>query len=139
MSIKPVFFDTNVLVYAYDNREPDKRQTARALLEERAIDPDGKISTQVLQEFCNVGLSKLGMSPEAIDIVIEDLLSPLLAHTPDASFYKRAIALRQKCGLSFYDALIVQAAVDLGCTTLYSEDLQEGQVFGDLIVYNPFK
>jgi len=134
-----VFFDTNVLVYAYDRREPAKQRVARALLEEKAVDKEGAISTQVVQEFCNVGLSKLNISSDAMAIVIDGLLGPLLAHTPSGGFYKRAIVLQEQCGLHFYDTLILQAALDLGCSTLYSEDLQDGQTFGTLMIKNPFK
>lgn len=134
-----VFFDTNVLVYAYDNRDQAKQQAARALLKLRAVNNDGVISTQVVQEFCNVSLSKLKLAPHSLSILIDDLLlEPLLAHTPDAGFYRRAIALQQRYKLSFYDSLIVQAAIDLGCTILYSEDLQDGQRFEKLTVKNPF-
>jgi len=134
-----VFFDTNILVYAYDNRDPKKQQVARALLEERAIDENGKISTQVVQELCNVGVGKLNLPFDALATIIDELLAPLLAHVPDAEFYKRAIQLREKHGFHFYDSLIVQAAIDLHCTTLYSEDLQDGQKFGELTIKNPFK
>ncbi len=133
-----VFFDTNVLVYAYDNRDAAKQKVARVLLTEKAVDADSAISTQVVQEFCNVCIGKLRKSAAELTSVMDDLLGPLVAHTPDMPYYKRALALQQRYSLAFHDALIVQAALDLGCATLYSEDLQDGQKFGGLTVKDPF-
>jgi predicted nucleic acid-binding protein len=92
----------------------------------------------VLQELCNVFLGKLSVKPEELVDIIDSLLGDLVAHTPSVPYYERAIGLKKRYGLSFYDALIVQAAIDLGCETLYSEDLQDGQKFGTLTVTNPF-
>lgn len=135
----PVFLDTNVIVYAYDNRDHAKQKTARALLESVTGDDTGVISTQVIQEFCNVTRTKLSVVTKIPLVeIIDDVLTSMLQHVPNIAFYKRALQLITAHSLGFYDALIVQAAIDLGCETLYSEDLQDGQKFGSLSVKNPF-
>lgn len=133
------FIDTNVLVYAYDSRDPVKRDIARSLIR-KLLAGKGAISTQVVQEFCSVALHpKKPLTGDDIELVFEEVLLVLLQHVPSADFYRRALKLCRYEQLSFYDALIVQAAIDLGCQTLYSEDLQAGRVYGSLSVKNPFK
>ncbi len=131
-----VFFDTNIMVYAYDERDPVKQKRARELINNN----DGLISTQVIQEFCNVALVKIkNIDRLGLEGVLREVLNPILAHVPSTAFYTRAIQLFSDNSISFYDALIVQAALDLDCSILYSEDLQDGQKFGTLQVVNPFK
>lgn len=136
--MKSVFLDTNILVYAYDIRDLAKYRRAEEFIRPLLAEDSVVISAQVLQEFCNVSLSKLNMTAEGLLTLIDKLLGGLVAHKPSGPYYKRAILLKQRYHLSFYDALIVQAAIDLGCETLYSEDLQDGQKFGGLTIRNPF-
>jgi len=70
--------------------------------------------------------------------ILRELMTPLLAHRPDDAFYLRALETYEKYSLSFYDALIVQAAIDLKCTVLYSEDLQADAHYGKVKIVNPF-
>lgn len=70
--------------------------------------------------------------------IVRELLAPFLAHQPDATFYLRVLETYERYSLSFYDAAIVQAANDLNCTILYSEDLQAGARYGKVKVVNPF-
>ncbi len=88
----------------------------------------------------NVALSKFAvkLSAQELEQVMFMLLKPLCSHTPTFEFYQRTLKLYASHSLSFYDALIIQAAMDLGCRTLYSEDLQDGQRFGTITVKNPF-
>lgn len=137
-----VFLDTNVLVYVYDGRDPQKRGQASRLLKESLSNNDRVvISSQVITEFCNVMTTKKGILIKAPDLhmILDDILRPLLAHVPSVDFYQDTLTLLDKCSLNFYDALIVQAALDLECDILYSEDLQDGQKFGSLTIQNPFK
>jgi predicted nucleic acid-binding protein len=135
-----VFIDTNIFVYAHDETDPKKSRQARKLLADLAADSTGCISTQVIQEFCNVVLRKSAtpLLPKDIGRIIKELLTPLLAHRPDGLFYLRTLVTYSRYSLSFYDAAIVQAAIDLNCTTLYSEDLQTGASYGKVLVINPF-
>jgi predicted nucleic acid-binding protein len=134
------FIDTNIFVYAQDQSDEAKTKVSQELITKLLLDKQGFISTQVIQEFCNVFLKKAEkpLQPNDITEVIDSLLVPMLAHTPDSSFYKRAINIYSKHSLSFYDSLIVQAAIDLKCELLYSEDMQNGARYNGVIVINPF-
>ena len=83
-----VFIDTNIFVYAHDETDPTKAKLARQLLVDLASDKNGCISTQVIQEFCNVALRKSAtpLLPKDVGRIIRELLSPLLAHRPDGLF-----------------------------------------------------
>jgi predicted nucleic acid-binding protein len=100
----------------------------------------GVISTQVVQEFLNVALRKFAQPmtiAESRDYLQVTLL-PLCRHYPSALFYDRALLLKESTGFSFYDSLIVAAAVDTGCSTLFSEDLQDGRTVQGVKIVNPF-
>lgn len=136
-----IFLDTNILVYIYDRHDDARHQSAVRLFGEEWVNDEKVISMQVIAEFCNVMLTKKGLIMKVPDLefVITNVLKPLLGHVPSAEFYQGAARLYASHSLSFYDALIVQAALDLDCALLYSEDLQGGQTFGKLKVVNPFK
>jgi predicted nucleic acid-binding protein len=127
------FFDTNVLLYLLSK---DAGKADRA---EELVANGGVVSTQVLNEFAAVASRKLGMSwPE-----IRDILLPIRAICEIAPVtletHGRGIAIAERYGLSFYDAVIVASALGAGCKTLYSEDFQHGQVIArQLRIRNPF-
>ena len=126
------FFDTNLIVYA--QQEGQKGERARALLSE-----GGSLSVQVLNEFVAVARRKLGKDWDEIDAAIDDalaLLEPPVALTLDTHNVARALARAHD--FSFYDALIVAAALEAGCGTLYSEDMQNGLKIGALTIVDPF-
>src|SRR5258708_14684197 len=126
------FFDTNILVYAQQNGA--KADRARALLA-----GGGRLSVQVLNEFTAVARRKLGKDWREIAEAIDDalvLVGPPLALTLDLHVAPRSLAGTYP--LSFYDALIIAAAIDVGCDTLYSEDMQQGQTIGPLRIRSPF-
>ena len=128
------FFDTNILIYAFAADDP-RSARAEALLAE-----GGVIGVQVLNEFTNVARRKLSWKwaqIEAAIVVIEELLGP--ARPLTTAIHARAVVLARDHTLSFYDALIVAAAVDAGCAVLCSEDMQHGQKFGNLSIDNPFR
>ena len=134
------FIDTNIFIYAFDESNVHKTQTARKLLTDLTNSHKGRISTQIIQEFCNVVIKKsvTPLKPSDVRKVIRELFTPLLAHQPDVDFYLRVLETYKRYSLSFYDAAIVQAANDLNCTILYSEDLQTGAHYGKALVVNPF-
>jgi predicted nucleic acid-binding protein len=141
MAVKDnVFFDTNVLVYQFDKTAPKKQRQAIELIERYGFDGRAMISTQVAQEFMNVALKgfAIKLTPTELELVIDDLLKPLCAHSPNFDFYRRALRLCASNSISFYDSLIVQAALDCGCVKLYSEDMQDGQQLDSLTIINPF-
>ena len=140
-----LFFDTNIIVYAYDATASVKQQRARAVIEAAMQADRFVISTQVMQEFYNVAARRRLMSAQRA----AQMLRHLAEHTvvaADAESVLRAFSLQQRHTLSAWDALIVQAALDAGCGVLYSEDLQEGRRFDVaggahpvLQIVNPFK
>jgi len=126
------FFDTNILVYA--QQTDAKGDRARELFA-----AGGKLSVQVLNEFTAVSRRKQRRDWREIAEAVADVLTtvdPPLALTLD--LHNSARALAQDHGLSFYDALIVSAAIEAGCDTLFSEDMQHGRSIGGLAIVNPF-
>ena len=136
-----VFLDTNVLVYLYDASEPQKQAKARALLAGlgRAEGDHPIISTQVLQEFYVTVSRKLARSlPEGEVLLAMRSLRSFPTVQVDVAMIFEAIDLCQKFRLSFWDALIAQAAISAGCSRMLTEDLQHQMWIGDLMVENPF-
>jgi predicted nucleic acid-binding protein len=131
------FVDTNVIVYAHDRMDDAKRERARALLEKLALDGSLTVSTQVLQETYNALIRKLLVDPSKAQFAVEKLAASRVVGS-NADFVLNALRLSQRFQLSVWDALIVQAALASRCTTLFTEDMQAGQRFGELEVVNPF-
>jgi predicted nucleic acid-binding protein len=136
-----VFLDTNVLVYAVDEDEPDKRERARRLL---AADGEGSagrfvLSAQVLSEFYVTVTRKLAR-PLAEDVAAAavELLGQLPTIAIDRALVAEAIALSRSARISHWDGLVVAAAARGGCARLLSEDLNDGQRIGGVLVENPF-
>jgi predicted nucleic acid-binding protein len=131
------FIDTNILVYCHDAKEPVKQAQAAQLLQQAMVAGELVLSTQILQEFYNTAVGKKLRSPEqAIALCRVWAEFEVVNSTPDLLF--RAFELHQRFQLSVWDALVVQAALDSGCTTLYTEDLQHGLRIGYLEIVNPF-
>jgi predicted nucleic acid-binding protein len=139
MSGNRTFVDTNVLVYAHDVTAGDKHDRARALLEELWDTREGCLSVQVLQEFFVTTTRKIPKPLEApaAGQVINDL-ALWQVHAPAARDVLAAIDIHQQTGASFWDAMIIRSAQELGCQTLYSEDLNPGQAYAGVRVSNPF-
>lgn len=140
----PIFFDSNVLVYGYDPHENDRRERALGLIAEAMRTRRFTASTQVMQEFYNTVLRRRFLAPADALGFLELIAGHTVVHA-DADSVLRAIALQHRYRTSVWDALIVQAALDAGCATLFSEDMQDGQRFaaiGDasmtVTVINPF-
>ena len=132
------FLDTNILVYSVDARAPEKMERAHELVGRSLTNGSGCISYQVVQETLNVLTGKLGMSAESIRRLLDEILVPLWQVNPTAALYQSAVSLQSRYGFSFYDSLIIAAALEAGCTRLYSEDLQHGQQVQRLTILNPF-
>jgi predicted nucleic acid-binding protein len=131
------FFDTNVVVYAYDRNAGLKRDRAKALIEAHVRSGTFVLSTQVMIESYNTLQRAALLKREAALVIVEGLAEEHVVAT-DAALVLRALRLSQRHQLSHWDGLIVQAALDAGCTALYSEDMQAGMRFGDLEIVNPF-
>ena len=134
------FLDTNILVYAFDNRSPKKRGRADAIIQESLDTRRGVISYQVVQEFLNVASRGPNPMPTRESrLFLEQVLWPLCEILPDAGLYAIALDVRDETGWAYYDSLIVGAAVRGGCDILLSEDLQDGRVVRGVEIRNPFK
>ncbi len=134
------FFDTNVLVYTVDRRDPTKQATAQALVGQALATGSGVISFQVVQETLNALTRRARQVMPAADAadLLAELLVPMWTVHPSAKLYGKALEVQGRQGFSFYDSLIVAAALQAGCKRLYSEDLQHGQKVGSLRIENPF-
>ena len=135
-----VFLDTNVLVYLFDADNPAKQCRVQDLLSNRKLRAQLILSTQVLQEFYVSVTRKLAtpLDPEAAFQAVQDLAAfPVVQIDPPLILL--AIHRSRKAKVSFWDALILEAALAAGATLLYSEDFQDGAVFGGLRIANPFK
>jgi predicted nucleic acid-binding protein len=131
------FVDTNLLVYAHDLSTGRKHDKARELIESLWGDRSGVLSTQVLQElYVSLRKAPRPLPPtEARQIVAEYLRWEIVVNTGESVL--EAVDLEMRYRLSFWDALIVQAAAASGAKTLYSEDLSHDQVYGTVRVVNP--
>jgi predicted nucleic acid-binding protein len=131
------FVDTNVLVYAADESKPTPRKTriARELLLQRGL----VLSVQVLNEFTVNARNekKLNLTPEMeFDWIQQWLLFPIQAMSAES--FLEARLFHERYQVSHWDGLILAAAKESKCSTLYSEDLQTGQTYETITVINPF-
>jgi len=134
------FLDTNVFVYSFDAGAPAKARRATELIRRAVATGKGIVSFQVAQEFFNVALRRFAqpMTVAEAEQYLATVFRPLLAVHSSQVLYAEALRLSDRYRLSWYDALIVAAAIEGQSSLLFSEDLQHGQRFGDLRVQNPF-
>lgn len=132
------FVDTNILLYAHDRSAGLRHERARGLVERLWTSGEGVLSTQVLQELC-INLRRKIARPlpaEEIRQIIQDYLSwEIVVNSPRSVLHALDIELRYQ--ISFWDALVLQAAEGSGAAILYSEDLAAGQKYGAVQVVNP--
>jgi predicted nucleic acid-binding protein len=135
-----VFLDTNVFVYELEISEPKKSAQAEALIRSSIKARRGVVSYQVVQEFFNVAFKKFAkpLSVMEAEEYLRKTFVPLLAVDSSPRLFREAIRIKNQHRLSWYDALIVAAAVEAQCEILYSEDLQSGRKFEGVTIQNPF-
>jgi predicted nucleic acid-binding protein len=135
-----IFLDTNVFVYALSKSVPSKQVIASRLLKDAIESGRGTISFQVVQEFFNVAFRRFTPPMTTVDAeqFLTVTLRPLLAVQSSYGLYMQALQLTRGHSLSWYDSLLVAAALESDCRTLYTEDLQHGQTFDSLRIVNPF-
>jgi predicted nucleic acid-binding protein len=132
------FFDSTVFVYAFEGGDPARQGIAQQLLARHFSAGHALVlSVQVLMETYNVLTHKKRVAPPDALAAIRLLMQHEVV-APGADAALRALELAARHGVTAFDSLIVQAALDAGCDTLYSEDLQNGRRFGALQVVNPF-
>ena len=131
------FIDTNVLIYAEASDEPAKRQAALALLKQLYESASGVLSTQVLQEYCNVALKKLKLPAAHIRAQL-NLYEQFEVVQITPALIRAGLDLHQTRSVSFYDAIVLASAQTAGCSDLFSEDLNAGEMVGGVRIINPF-
>jgi predicted nucleic acid-binding protein len=133
------FLDSNILVYQASNQDSQKASIAEKLVVD-AAQGMGAISYQVVQETMNVLLRKnlLPVGDEIAKLYLHNVLTPLCRVYYSPALLSSALDVRSRYQYSFYDSLIIAAALEVDCNVLYSEDLQDGQVIERFTVKSPF-
>ena len=131
-----IFLDTNIIIYAHTDAEPEKQKIAQKVITEKLT----IISTQVLQETANTLVKKFKQTwTDVTKVVKEAALNNFLNTNTDQTILA-ACNIAGKCQYSFYDSLIISSALESGCNILYSEDLRDNQLIENtLTIVYPFK
>ena len=134
------FLDTNIFVYSFDQSAPAKARVAAQLIREALTTKKGVISYQVVQEFFNVALRRFSqpMRGAEAEQYLGTVLHQMLSVHSSTALFAEALHFHGQRSLSWYDSLILGAAVQANCNVLFSEDFQHGQKFGSLQIRNPF-
>lgn len=134
------FLDTNLFVYTFDVKTPAKARKAAQLIRRAADTGQGIISYQVVQEFFSVAFRRFAqpMSFAEAEQYLVTVLRPLLAVHSSPAIYLEALRIAEKHRISWYDSLIIAAALRGRCRKLYTEDLQHGRKIEDLQIEDPF-
>ncbi|OHC73527.1 MAG: pilus assembly protein [Rhodospirillales bacterium RIFCSPLOWO2_12_FULL_58_28] len=128
------FFDTNILLYLLSS------DAAKADQVEEMLVAGAVVSVQVLNELTSVALRKLGMNVAEIREALDPIAAICRVAPLTIDIHQRGLQVAERYRFSFYDALIVAAALDSGCTMLYTEDMQDGQMIDNtLTIKNPFR
>ncbi|MBI1786681.1 MAG: PIN domain-containing protein [Acidobacteria bacterium] len=135
------FLDTNLFVYSFDKQAAVKSRRAVQLIGEAVASRKGVVSYQVVQEFFNVAFKRFArpMTPTEAEQYLATVFRPLLAVHSSQALIAEALRVTGRYGLAWYDSLIVAAALQAQCSTLYSEDLQHGLQIGPMRIANPFE
>ena len=127
-----VFFDSNVVVYLFTH---DATKSARS---DQLIRAGGVVSVQVLNELTLVASRKMGRTWPEIHVMLAGLRAKCAVSPLTIPIHERGLAYAERYKFRVYDAMIIAAAVLAGCTTLYSEDMNHGQVIDGLTIRNPY-
>lgn len=131
-----VFIDTNILIYSIDDANAEKQKTSKSIIS-KLSENGGIISTQVLQEFYNIATKKLGVSKQDAKLLLKYLSECFVVHKNTVNDILHAVEISIKTQFSFWDSLIIAAAISEDCTILYTEDLNNGQLVEGIILKNP--
>jgi predicted nucleic acid-binding protein len=139
MSVE-AFLDTNLFIYQLEFADQHKGSVAEEIIMKGISTGSACISFQVVQECLNTIRRKAEIPLDEADTrrYLQAVLFPLWMIMPSQNLYLRALDTQGRLGFGFYDSLIVSAALEAGCATLYSEDLQHGQRIDRLTIHNPF-
>jgi len=134
------FIDTNVFVCCYDEEQPAKKERALALISDALQNGNGMISWQIIQEFLNVATRKFAVPIKVKDasVYLQKVLSPLCHIYPNLEIYQQSLEIMEEYRYSFYDSLILAAALQGDCSVIYTEDMKHGQEIRTIRIVNPF-
>ena len=133
-----VFLDTNIIIYAYSDDEPEKQERANNILEE--YESQITISTQVINELSNNLFRKFKLNAEAVEAVVLELDNNFPIVDFNLQTQLKAIKIKERYKLQFYDSMILASALENECNIIYSEDMQNGQIIeNQLTIINPFE
>jgi predicted nucleic acid-binding protein len=134
------FIDTNLFIYQLEASDERKSATADRIIRKGIETRNACISFQIVQECLNTVLRKaeIPLSTDETKQYLDNVLAPLYRVPASLSLYRHALDLQTRYHYGFYDSLVIAAALDVGCTRLYSEDLQNGQRIEGLTIENPF-
>ena len=133
-----VFFDSNILVYYADENDARKQKIATALIKDAIDSGNGVISTQCLQEFYKKKKKKLLCDKEKAKKMVKMFSENISVAKISVPLILSAVDISIKSQFSFWDSLILSAASDTGCATVYSEDLNDQQIIAGAKIQNPF-
>ena len=133
MHAEKIFIDSNVMIYAYFNQNDEKQRISRQLISQSSV-----VSTQVLQEIANTLRRKIKVDYSIIRLLLQECKQNSILHTNTSETVFSALDISERYDFSFYDSLIVAAALESKCTVLYSEDMQHNQQIKNLTIKNPF-
>lgn len=133
------FLDTNIFVYSFDKSEQEKQKIADDLIQ-KAFSYNGCISFQVVQEFFNVATTKFitPMNKFECNELLTNVFEPLCEIVSTSDLYRDSLDIQEEFHYSFYDSMIIAAALQANCTRLITEDMQHRQKIHSLIIENPF-
>lgn len=134
------FIDTNILVYTFDNTDLKKQNKSKEIISTALEKSTGIISYQVIQEFLNVSTRKFKSPLSSTDSqrYLNIVLEPLCEVFSSIELFHQALEIMERWQYSFYDSLIISAAIKADCKLIYSEDLQHKQKIHTLTIINPF-
>ena len=133
------FLDTNVFIYLFDETDDFKRRRAESVVQSAIDGRSGCISYQIVQETLNVLTGRLNIGQQVAEVLMDTTLAPLWTIYPSPTLFRLGLDVRARYRFSYYDSLIVAAALQAGCTRLYTEDMQHGQVIDGLTIEDPFR
>ena len=134
------FLDTNVFIYSLERLDERKADKADRLIETGIATGNATISFQVVQEFLNTAIRKaeVSLTTDEMKMYLNSVLTPLYRVQPSKMLYQNALEIQGRFRFSFYDSLIIAAALEANCIILFSEDMQHGQKIEGLTIENPF-
>lgn len=127
-----IFLDTNIVVYLYSADEPEKQAAALKLIEQN----NPVISTQVLSELANTLSRKFSLPFDVVAQAVAEVQEACAVLPVMPETIAHALVLAKKCQYSYYDSLILASALSAGCSTLFTEDMQHGQIVENLLTIN---